>query len=168
MPLTEKITHRDNLDATEVQQLFDDLADAANGIAEEQIERGAIQTRHMNTPTKEVQVENDAGPYVGAAYAKICPTGVVNWNATIGEAVWIQWECIIQATGAAHNTELELRIDGNPVQHRQWNMGNGMWRTVHGGFVFEASAVNHLIEIFSRGNNHSVTVSQITVVAVVR
>jgi len=101
MSLSNRIRPGEPLDADEVEQNFQDLDTLISAMDEEQIERGAINTRHAESANdwKTLETKTEAaGVPLGVAQALV-PLVPSNFTTYTGEAYLVRGMVTAQSTG---------------------------------------------------------------------
>lgn len=153
--LTNKIEPGNDLDATEVQANFDDLATMANDTKAWMVERGSVDTRHLSGTWREVGAETDVIS-VGTgltSWTKVVPSGTVNWTATSGQAVLAIAEVMVEEVGspaASAECRVQIYVDSSGVAStiRNFTLQADEKRAIQIAHLFQAGASTHTIELY--------------------
>lgn len=169
MSLSNRIRPGEPLDADEVEQNFQDLDTLISAMDEEQIERGAINTRHAESANdwKTLETKTEAaGVPLGVAQVLV-PLVPSNFTTYTGEAYLVRGMVTAQSTGVNPRVILQIRIGGVTVITRRRDMPQGTisfpiaWLAVAGAGTTQ-------VELWGAGVNCTASLSQLTVLAVRR
>lgn len=170
MSLTKRFRPGSALDADEVEQNFTDLDSLISNLLPLQIEDGGIHTRNIETAAewKTQETKTEAGVVVLGADAVIVPASASTFVTYANHAFLVRAIVKADATGVTPKVTLSIKIGASAVVSRSWEFtANGI---IHPriAWVAVASAATTTVELWASGTNVSVSLADLTVMAVQR
>lgn len=171
MSLTHRIRPGDPLNADEVEQNFADLDTLISPVAETQIEYGAIHTRHAETANdwRILESKTQSGTQaLSGTPVVVVPSAASAYTTVDGQAYLIRASASAAATGANPQVTLRIKVGGSGVIERTWDFPASCTIGVRIAWLAVASASTTTVELEAEGSNATLSVGEMSVLAVRR
>jgi|14_taG_2_1085336.scaffolds.fasta_scaffold06462_3 hypothetical protein len=177
MSYTYRIRLGDDLDAADTQKNFNDLRDMVNtgGVGPEDVEFGAVHTRHCETATAWKSLETKsaaAGALTGSFVARIgaSPATYTTFNT---QAFLVRASVVVEPTNTGASVELQISISGSAVVSRVFDLIGttaplDSKQVIKIAWMAVATADTMVVELDAKGTNAQINSGTMSVLAVRR
>ncbi len=172
MSYTYRIRLGDDLDAADTQKNFNDLRDMVNtgGVGPEDVEFGAVHTRHCETATAWKSLETksaSAGP-VSTGYSVIIGASPATYTTFNTQAFLVRASVVVEPSGANPTVELQISISSSAVVSRVFNLVGSSKQVIKIAWMAVATADTMVVELDAKGTNSQINSGTMSVLAVRR